>query len=102
MSVEQIIVGILATWCVSALLYYWNGFEWLRCRVGVYEVDEHDCPISFCGRLLHCFWCVALAVSVPIAVLAYTAPLLLLPFAYAGGAMLLSKGGRVIWRGMEE
>lgn len=102
MSVEQLVVGILTTWCVSALLYYWSGFDWLRCRAGVYQTDERGCPISFCGRLLHCFWCVALVVSIPVAVLVCVAPLALLPFAYAGGAMLLSHGGRVIWRSMSE
>jgi len=101
-SVERIAVGILATWCLSALLYYWNGFDWLRCRAGVYEVDELDCPLSFCGRLLHCFWCVALVVSVPVWALAYFIPWALYPLACAGGAMLLSKGGRIIWAVMQD
>lgn len=102
MSVERLVLGVLATWTLSALLYYWSGFEWLRVRAGIDMVDEFDQPITFWGRQLHCFWCVVLWVSVPVAAVVYFAPLVLTPLAFAGGAMLLSKGGRVIWREMAD
>jgi len=102
MSVECILLGTLATFGLSSLLYYWSGFDWLRQRCGVYYVDERDVSVTFWGRQLQCFWCVVVWVSVPISVLTYLAPLLLLPLAYTGGAILLAKGGRIIWRSMTD
>jgi len=102
MSVEGIILGTLATFGLSALLYYWDGFEWLRTRAGVDMVDEYGRPVTFWGRQLHCFWCISIWVSIPISVLVCTAPLSLCPLAYVGGTILLAQGGRIIWRAMTD
>ena len=102
MNANSIVLGILSTWCLSSLLYYWQGFQGLREEAGVYWLNEHGEPDTFWGRQLHCFWCVALWTSVPISLLAYFAPVLLYPLAFAGGTMLLSKGGRIIWRSMTD
>lgn len=100
MSVEAISLGILSTWGLSALLYYWSGFDWLRNLAGMYMVDEHDRPITFWGKQLNCFWCIAMWVCIPVAVLVCVAPRILLPTAFWSATMLLSKGGRIIWQEM--
>ena len=100
MSVEVILLGVLSTWCLSCLLYYWSGLEWLRDRAGVYFVDDDGDSITFAGRQLQCFWCVAVWVGIPVVVLAYLAPAALYYPAFVGGTILLAKGGRIIWRSM--
>lgn len=99
---DRILLGVLATFGLSALLYYWSGFEWLRERAGVYFIDEHGDSITFIGRQLQCFWCVTVWVSIPISLLAHFAPTALYPLAFSGGAILLGKGGRIIWRSMTD
>jgi hypothetical protein len=85
-----LIVGALATWCVAAFLYYHKAFQWLRDRAQVYALREDGQPITWLGRQLACFWCVAFWVG-----------LILWPLALTGAAMLLAGGGRIIWRAME-
>ena len=102
MTVSSLILGSLATWGLSALLYYWDGFNWLRTRAGVDMVDETGRPITFWGRQLHCFWCIAVWVSIPVSVLILTAPLLLYPPAFVGATIFLGQGGRIIWRAMTD
>lgn len=94
MIATELIVGILATWRLSALLFYDTGpfgvFQHLR------ELAEGR---AFIGDLLGCFWCVSVWVG-----LACAAAILcgywwvLLPFALSGGAVLLSRGGDEIWQ----
>jgi hypothetical protein len=104
----SIAVGVLATWCISTLLYAWKGFDWLRTAAGVYgpyeiyydDLTGEECQrvVTLHGRVLACFWCLSLlvgAVLTPIVILEWR---LLVPFALAGGSMLLSKGGRTVWR----
>jgi hypothetical protein len=104
--------GILATWCIATLLYAWKGFDWLRVNTGVYGPymtvhdpvtgKEHRIIMSFWGRVLNCFWCLSLivgAVLTPVVLLEWR---ITIPFALAGGSMLLSKGGRTVWRLQED
>lgn len=104
----ELVVGSLATWCISTLIYAWKGLDGLRKAAGVYgpykttvnhavEAEELV-PVHFAGRLLDCYWCVCLvigAVLTPVALLEWR---VLMPFAMAGAAMLLSHGGRTVWR----
>jgi len=93
-----LIVGALATWCVSAFLYCHKAFQWLRDRAGTYALRDDGQPITWLGRQLACFWCIAFWVGLilwPLALLYWWA---LVPLALCGAAMLLSGGGRTIWR----
>ena len=85
----NVIVGVLACWRLAVLFYYENGpgnvFYRLRYRV---------------GGALDCFWCVTLWTGLLITPFVVWFWWPLLPLALSGGAMLLSQGGRVIWRQM--
>lgn len=106
MEPTTLIVAILATWRITALLYYdygpWDVFLKLRERAGVWIVDENGKPVTFWGKLFTCFWCLSLWVGLCVTPLALWCWWILLPFALSGAAVLLSGGGRVIWRTMAE
>lgn len=97
MTVVQLLVAILATWGISALLYYAHGpgdmflklRDWLQAHGPAFVADQ-----------LECFWCTALWVSIPVSVLAWVCLPLLLPLALFGASILLGGGGRLIWREM--
>lgn len=95
----SLVVMILASWRISCLFYYdrgpWDLFDRLRYRAGVYLDPEHR---SFWGKQLACFWCVSLWVSLGVVIVGLFYPVILLPFAVGGAAVLLSGGGRLIWR----
>lgn len=97
MNMSIIALAILATWGLSALIYFWKGLEWLHKLAGGY-----DDPPSWLGRQLNCFWCVSVIVSFPVSLLAYFAPWALYPPALTGASILLAKGGRIIWANMQE
>ena len=99
---REIVLGVLATWGLSALLFYWKGLEALHRWAKTDVVDEQGRSVTWIGRQLQCFWCIAVWASVPVSVLARFVPVALYPLAFAGGAMLLSKGGRIVWAVMQE
>lgn len=88
---EMCVAG-LATWRISASLYYGKEFEQLRYRLTAME------PVGFWGRQIVCFWCVSFWVAWPVAVVAWLWWPALVPFALSGAVVLLSGGGRTIWR----
>lgn len=90
-------IAILATWRVSASVYYGKEFSWLRYKFTAIT-DESGDPLSWIGRNLACFWCVSFWCAWPIALVAVLWPVTLVPFALSGAAILLSGGGRTIWR----
>ena len=90
-------LAILATWRISASLYYGKEFDWLRYR-WMAEIDEDGVPLNWLGQQIGCFWCVSFWVAWPVAALAWLWWPVLVPVAVSGGAVLLSGGGRVIWR----
>lgn len=96
-----LLVGALATWCVAAFLFYHKSFQWLRDRAQVYAMREDGQPCTWLGRQLTCFWCIAFWVGLAFTPLALWFWYPLVPLALAGAAMLLSGGGRVIWRAMD-
>jgi hypothetical protein len=95
-------LAVLATWGLSALLYYWKGFAWLHRWAKTDVVDKNGQSVTFVGRQLQCFWCITVWVSVPMTILALFQPWFLYPFALTGASILLSKGGRIIWQAMQE
>ncbi len=92
----KLAVAILATWRISASLYYGKEFADLRYRLTA-ETDA-DVPLLFWGRQISCFWCVSFLVALVVWPIAWWAWWLLWPFAVSGGVILLSGGGRTIWR----
>ena len=84
----ELFVGILATWRIAAWLYLDGDARWVQKARARYE-------------WLSCFWCVTLRVALILTlVILLDWWYILVPFALSGGAMLLSQGGRVIWRDM--
>jgi hypothetical protein len=83
----ELLVGILATWRIAAWLYLDGDAKWL-----------HKARDRF--EFLSCPWCVTTWVGFLLTpfVIWYHWPLI--PFALSGAAMLLSQGGRIIWRDM--
>ena len=89
MTLISLVVAILATWRLAAWLFYdkgaiaWRSFlcrwEWAAGQVG-------------------CFWCVSFWVAWPVGLVWWLWWWALIPFALSGAAILLSGGGRVIWR----
>ena len=97
----ELTVAALATWRISASLYYGKEFASLRRRFTLAE-DADGQPLSWAGRQLACFWCVTFWVAWPVALVAWAWWPMLVPFALSGGAVLLTGGGRTIWRTMQE
>ena len=84
----ELIVGILATWRIAAWLYFDGDAKVLQAARARFE-------------WLSCFWCVTMRVAIVLTpVILLDGWYYLVPFALSGGAMLLSQGGRVIWRDM--
>lgn len=95
-----LLVGVLATWRITAFLVYEHWTEGLRQRA---EVDFHgddDLPVTFAGKILGCFWCTAQVVGlvVALAMLPFLprAQWVLMPFALAGGAIILNHWTRIV------
>jgi hypothetical protein len=82
-------VAILATWRIASWLWYEHGAE--GCRGWL-------CRWPWAARQISCFWCVTFWVSLPVAVAAWLWWYALIPFALSGAAILLSGGGRIIWK----
>jgi len=94
-------VAMLATWRISASIYYGKEFEPLRRHFMLAENADGQ-PLSWIGRQLACFWCITFWAAWPVALMAWLWWYALIPFALSGAAILFSCGGRVIWRTMVE
>ncbi len=94
----EFLIAALATIVHSAAIWYGKEFAWLRERAGVYYLDSEGKSVTFWGRQLQCFWCVSFWVSLPVSLFAWLWPVILIPPALSGAAILLSGGGRTIWR----
>ena len=93
----KLTVAILATWRISASLYYGKEFEGLRYRLTA-EMDDDGEPLAFWGRQISCFWCVSFWVACVVCLVVAWWWYALCPLALSGGAVLLSYGGRTIWQ----
>ncbi len=101
MDMIVLAVAALATWRISASLYYGKEFGALRRHFTLAE-DADGQPLTWVGRQLACFWCVTFWVAWPVALVARAWWYALIPLALSGAAILSSGGGRVIWRSMSE
>lgn len=98
----KLTVAILATWRISASIYYGKEFASLRYRLTA-AMDEYGEPLSWWGRQISCFWCVSFWVAWPVALfIGSPGWFLFIPFALSGAAILLSGGSRTLWREMQE
>lgn len=89
----KLALAILATWRVAAWFWMESGAEGLRGML---------CRIPFLARQIGCYWCVTFWVGLLAALVAWLWWPLLVPFALSGAALLLSGGGRIVWREMME
>lgn len=87
----KLLIAALATWRIAVWVWYEHGGE--KCRGFL-------CRWEWTARQMECFWCVTFWVSLPVAVVLWLWWFALIPFALSGAAILLSSGGRVIWREM--
>ena len=85
----KLAIATLATWRMSAWLWYEHGGEGMRALL---------CKSPIIARQLSCFWCVTFWAGLVCALIAWLWWPLLAPFALSGAAILLSGGGRIIWR----
>lgn len=113
MELARIAAAILATWRITALLYWDNGpwYIFLRLREWAtamqHILDDERAILTvprhpFWHDLFGCFWCLSLWVGILLTPLAIWCWWVLIPFALSGAAILLSGGGRIIWRTMAE
>jgi hypothetical protein len=97
MSAFDLLLGVLATWRLSALLCYDYSMEWLRQLAKVDFVDDQDVSITYAGRILSCFWCTSLFVGIQVVVLLiFKLHWTLLPFALSGGSIILNHWTRIV------
>ena len=94
----EFIIACLATWRIAAALYYEHGpwDMWVKLR------NHAALNSPFWDKQLNCFWCctgLAALLVLPF-YLWFWWPLL--PVAFSGAAVLLTQGGRIVWREMTE
>ena len=104
----RLALAILATWRLAELLYYEDDYGPLNVAL---MLRRFLARLSTKGRLgaliageLHCYWCCAFWAALPVTAIVAQSwrEALLLPFALSGAAILLSGGGRIIWRKMSD
>ena len=95
MPPEILVVCALATWRLAVIVWMGDSFERVRYKAGVY-LD----PQPFLGKQLGCFWCVTMYCAILCGIAGFLWWPILLPLALSGAAVLLSGGGRIVWREM--
>lgn len=91
-------LAVLATWRLASSLYYQDGpgDAWLKLRLWA----QGRSP--FVQKQLSCFWCCCGWAALAVWPAAVWVPGILVPLALSGAAILLTHGGRIIWRDMAE
>ena len=85
----KLAIAALATWRVAVWLWYEHGGE--RARAWL-------CRWPPAARQISCFWCVTFWAGLVVGLVAWLWWYALIPFALSGAAILLSGGGRIIWK----
>ena len=85
----ELAIAALATWRISVWLWYEHGGQGVRGLI---------CRWPWAARQVSCFWCVSLWVGLLCALVAWLWWYPLVPLALSGAAILLSGGGRIIWK----
>jgi hypothetical protein len=114
----RLIVGALATWRISILIWYEDGpfdvYKSIRDYIALKGTPKmmhgglnselwfkHNYFWEYILHQVECFWCISFWVSLPISlliILPWHQWVILIPFALSGVATLLSGAGRTIWR----
>lgn len=94
----KLALAILAAWRIAANLYYQDGPCGAWCKVRLWAQGHSP----FVQKQLSCFWCCAGWAGLVVWPVYLWVPWLLVPLALSGAAILLSHGGRVIWRDMAD
>lgn len=89
-----LLVGALSTWRLSAFLYTDKGIFGIMQKIRNHIAERDD----WITEIFACFWCISLIVGFIISPLLLIAWPIFLPVALSGAAILLSHGGRIIWR----
>lgn len=89
MDIMILTVAVLATWRISSWVWMEKGAQGFR---------EFICRWPRAARQLSCFWCVTVWAAIPCALIAWLWWYALIPLALSGAAVLLSGGGRTVWR----
>lgn len=98
------LIGILATWRLSAMLSYeagmFNIFIRFREFIGIVHDDNGDVVDSdgsFLADLFSCIWCLSVWVGLFVGLIIYFFPVLVVifyPFALSAGAILIERFAR--------
>ena len=100
MSLVYFVVGVLATYRLTSLLYREKGpfdmFVWIRKRFGVIHDHlgfPHGYPETMWGKLFECTMCLSVWVGAGVTVVMMLGGWwVLLPLALSGGAILCVEG----------
>ena len=84
-----LVVAALATWRVSVWLWTEKSGQGAR---------ELLCGWPWAARQVSCFWCVSFWAGLLCGLVAWLWWPALVPLALSGAAMLLSGGGRIVWK----
>ena len=87
----SLVVAALATWRMAAWLWYEHGAQGIRAFL---------CRWTWTAEQVCCFWCCTFWAGLLCLVVWWIWWWALIPLALSGAAILLSGGGRVIWREM--
>lgn len=102
----RLTLAILATWRLAELLYFEDDYGpfnvTLALRKLLTRLSAKNKFWTLLASELHCYWCCAFWAALPLTAIAAQdwRDWILLPFALSGAAILLSGGGRIIWRKM--
>lgn len=92
------LAGCLATWAIASLLYFEFGPADVFLKLRNYAALRSP----FWDAQFTCFWCCTRIGAVVAFVLYLIAPILLYPLAFSGAAILLTHGGRIIQKEMQD
>ena len=85
-------IGILATYRISHLLSTDRITRGIRKFFRVQEDFDQDLQPNFIAKVLVCFWCTSVWVSLFIFLyMIFLVPVAMIPFAFAGGALVLEE-----------
>jgi len=100
------LLAILATWRLAELLYFEDDYGPFNVALTLRKFlaklsAKNKFWVLVCSEL-QCYWCCAFWAALPVTAIVAQSwrEVILLPFALSGAAILLSGGGRILWRTM--
>ena len=90
LSLVELLVLALAAYRITVLFYEDKIMGWFRKLMGEVDVEGFvTYPDTFFGNLISCMRCVSVYAAISVVVMYLILPILVLPFALSGAAMLL-------------